>query len=287
MVLPPEFDAAVYRGNSADLAGLSNAEAEAHWRAKGVRRGRSASPYATAKAFLSLIPRDGPVLEIGPFARPRLFGDHVRWFDVLDRDGLIARAKSKGRPWKGVPPIHWSSPTGDLGVVDETFDHVFSSHCIEHQPDLIAHLNAVERLLRPGGLYWLVVPDKRFCFDHFAPETDLAAVLAAHLDPRPVHARENVLRARLGATHNDAERHWAGDHGAPAPSPARLAETLSEIDAADGGYIDVHAWRFTPEGFRVLTTQLADVGQTALRPLRVWATPRNRQEFCGVLGRAG
>jgi hypothetical protein len=39
-----------------------------------------------------------------------------------------------------------------------------SSHCIEHQPDLIGHLIGVARLLSTNGLYFLTILDKRSVF---------------------------------------------------------------------------------------------------------------------------
>ncbi len=49
------------------------------------------------------------------------------------------------------PKIEYLSPTGDLTIVNRRFHAVLSSHCIEHQPDLIRHLQHVAALLDPGG----------------------------------------------------------------------------------------------------------------------------------------
>jgi SAM-dependent methyltransferase len=45
-----------------------------------------------------------------------------------------------------------------LAFADESFDKVFSFHCIEHIADLGAALREVERVLRPGGSLLLVYP---------------------------------------------------------------------------------------------------------------------------------
>jgi SAM-dependent methyltransferase len=45
-----------------------------------------------------------------------------------------------------------------LAFADESFDKVFSFHCIEHIPDLAAALREMDRVLRPGGSLLLVYP---------------------------------------------------------------------------------------------------------------------------------
>jgi SAM-dependent methyltransferase len=45
-----------------------------------------------------------------------------------------------------------------LAFDDESFDKVFSFHCIEHIPDLGAALREMDRVLRPGGSLLLVYP---------------------------------------------------------------------------------------------------------------------------------
>ena len=234
-----------------------------------------------AKQFLKCIPLQS-VLEIGPFGRPRLKGDHVSYFDVLDQPTLIARARARGRA-DDCPFIDYVSPTGDLSVVTEKFHSIFASHALEHQPNLVRHLQQVEQLLLPDGRYWLILPDKRYCFDHYRSITSLADVLGAWMDVRQVHTYTHVFEHRILTTHNDAKRHWAGEHGETNMTAERVKSAMAEIAAADGGYIDVHAWRFTPESFRALITQLADLGLIGLRPVRVYNTPRDRQEFCAVL----
>jgi SAM-dependent methyltransferase len=45
-----------------------------------------------------------------------------------------------------------------LAFGDESFDKLFSFHCIEHIPDLGRALREMERVLKPGGLLLLVYP---------------------------------------------------------------------------------------------------------------------------------
>lgn len=222
---------------------------------------------------------------MGAFTRPCIRGPHVKYFDVLNREELVKRAEEIGYRFDDAPYIDFVSPTGDLSVVDKQFAVCFSSHCVEHQPDLIEHFNRVEEILLPGGKYALVIPDKRYCFDHFIPESSIADVLDAR--GRHVHTLGNIVRHRALVTHNDAVRHWKGDHGYPRGTDnlAFVQQALREYREANGGYVDVHAWQFTPVTFRQIVDVLLQLKMINLRIDAVYPTPWGRFEFCAVLSK--
>lgn len=282
---PPEYDAGIYRALHPDLAAMPDGALLQHYLAHGRAEGRRPHALPDRDAFVGLVPPGASVLEIGPFNRPVVAGPGVRYFDVLSQDGLRQRATAFGMPPDGVPRIDHVSATGDLSVIaGEVFDVVVSSHCIEHQPDLVRHLNDVARLLAPGGHYLLMVPDKRFCFDHYLADSTIAGVLDAHRAGLRTHALRSVIEHRVLTTHNDPVAHWEGRHGpAVADQAGRVAAALREYDAAAGGYLDVHAWIFTPESFRRLTALLQALGVTTLAPVRVYAGLRAMNEFWAIL----
>lgn len=284
--LPAEFDFAFYQRSYSDLSDRGEALLREHYETFGRGEGRSASPASRRKGFLDLVPSDRPVLEIGPFYSPCVRGRNVAYFDVLDQQALRERAKKIGHPANTVPRIDYLDPNGDLSVVKDTFAAVVSSHCIEHQPDLVYHLQQVARLLEPGGRYFLLVPNKLYCFDHFIAESTIANVLDAHRAGLRVHRLESVIEHRALTTHNDPGRHWKGDHADPSywsTIPARTRAALAEYDAAKGGYVDVHAWQFTPPSFRRIVQYLFELGLIALQPERVYDTPHGSNEFTAVL----
>ncbi len=230
------------------------------------------------------------LLEIGPFFRPVVAGPKVQYFDVLDQEELKARAIQHGYDPAQVPAIDHVSPTGDLSCVTETYDAVISAHCIEHQPDLIKHLLDVARILRPGGRYFILIPDKRYCFDHFIPESELPAIRAAHAERRTVHRVESVIEHRAFTTHNDCVRHWSGDHADPGFWQSilpRLHAAMEEFREADGRYIDVHAWQFTPSSFRRIIETLRKDDGVPFAIENVFDTPIDRNEFSVVLRAIG
>jgi len=285
-LLPPEFDAYVYRGLHPDLASMSNEELVAHYDRHGRAEGRRAHTVRDRNAFAALVPRDARALEIGPFHWPLLSGPNVKYFDVLDRDALVVRAQQIGFPTDHVPAeIHFVSPHGDLGIVDGTFDVVLSSHAIEHQPNLVGHLQAVERLLVPGGAYFVLVPDKNYCFDHFLAESTIAQILHAHHSHRQIHTLQSQIEDVALTTHNDTESHWKGIHGEQSHSLERIRQCVTRYVDHPDQYVDVHAWCFSPASFRRNMALLRELSYTNLRVMRIFPTLRNANEFWAVLGK--
>ncbi|MGH6761887.1 MAG: methyltransferase domain-containing protein [Phyllobacterium sp.] len=233
--------------------------------------------------LVSLIDQNYDVLEIGPFTNPVCRGNRVRYFDVLSRNGLVERAIKVGYPSGSAVDIDYVSPNGDLSVVNDKFDICISSHCIEHQADLIAHLDQIDRLLKVGGRYFLIIPDKRYCFDHFISESTIADILDAR--GRTTHTLRSVIEHRTLTTHNDPSRHWRSDHGTQAAyfDVNVVKKALVEYADAKGGYIDVHAWQFTPASFRNNLNALAGLGLTKLHVETVYHTPFGSFEFCAIL----
>jgi len=276
-----------YRDRHDDLRTFDPEKLAKHHQQYGRHKGRCSSPAALRENFLKLIPKSGAVLEIGPFCQPVTSGNNVRYFDVLDSTGLKRRALTIGADPKNIPSIiHYVSPIGDISSVADRFNAVVSSHCIEHQADLIKHLHDVSELLPEKGRYYLLIPDKRYCFDHFIAESTIADVIDAHIEHRRIHTLRSVIEHRALTTHNDPARHWRGDHNDPDYSSTiveRARRALAEFTAAGGNYVDVHAWQFTPESFREITALLCELGYSSMRPQRVYETQYGRNEFTAIL----
>lgn len=292
--IPAEFDVELYRSRNADIRNFSDAQLLDHWEQNGMKEGRCGHAMTRAAAVVAITAvATDLVLEIGPYTKPVLRGNNVEYSDRLDAEDLRARALAESNgdhaaTIAGTPEsIHYVGTSLAL-VPSGRFQAVLTSHCIEHQPDLVAHLNDIERVLTPGGRYWVMCPDKRYCFDHHLAESTPFEVIDAHLQKRTVHCPRRVLEHRLSTVHNDAGRHWAGDNGPPrAHDAATLRACLDgEVtQAVAGEYVDVHAWQFTPESFRTVMTVLNDAGMVGLVPEAIYPTLRNANEFIAVLRR--
>ena len=59
-------------------------------------------------------------------------------------------------------------------VADGSYDFILSSHMLEHSANPLKALRAWRRVLRPNGSLVLLLPNKRWTFDHYRPVTTLA-----------------------------------------------------------------------------------------------------------------
>jgi len=293
--LPLEFDHGVYvnHAGSRDLAGFDEGKARLHYKNHGMAEGRICSEVKGRKSFIGLVPARQPILEIGPFFNPafRRPEANVSYLDCLSREAMKKRAgKLKGAAIDNIPEIDyvWSGQRY-AELIGRKFSAIYSSHNIEHQPCLVTHLHDLESVLENEGAVFLAVPDKRYCFDHFFPETNLADVVEAWAEKKRRHRLKDILEHRFFAAHNESARHWRGDHGVnqglfPLDDKRKVsfAAELERLRCADE-YTDVHAWKFTPATFRALFGNLYSLKLTRLRIARVYPTVKNSNEFYAVL----
>ena len=225
------------------------------------------------------------ILEIGPLNRPLITGDFMKYFDLLPTEELTVRAAEQGLNSDTVPSIDFFDRNGDLSVVTDKFHDVISAHCIEHQPDLIRHLQNVSNILKSSSSrYWCVLPDKRYCFDALLPETKLTEVVEAFESKSTKPNIWKVIEHRALTTHNDSREHWAGNHGQPnAGLRSRWVSAKQEFENSKGSYIDVHCWQFTPQSFVNLINGLRDLGFIDFEVEEIFDTPRDDLEFCIIL----
>lgn len=79
---------------------------------------------------------------------------------------------------EGRTGIQFISDATDLGGIrDATYDFLLSSNCLEHVANPIKALMEWRRILKPGGVMLLVLPNKAANFDHNRPTTSFAHLL--------------------------------------------------------------------------------------------------------------
>jgi predicted SAM-dependent methyltransferase len=152
----------------------------------------------------------GSGLEIGALHNPLPVPAHarVRYVDRMSRDDLRTHY-----------PDLAALPLVNVDVVDDgerlatvpdgSQDFVVANHFLEHCQDPIRVLGNFFRVLRPGGVAYMAVPDKRYTFDRDRPVTPLDHLRADHAHgperSRVEHYREYAKFVHKCETDTEAE----------------------------------------------------------------------------------
>lgn len=236
--------------------------------------------------FIGLITPGSRVLEIGPFNAPLLHGEGVHYADFLSYQELVDRAIKLNIDPAGIPHIDYVLNKQPLVEINENYDLVISCHCIEHQPNFIEHLLGVYKLLsKRRGRYFLIIPDKRFCFDRNFSKSTIAEIIDAYENKRVAHSLKSIIEHRSMITHNNSTKHWSesGVQLEPDILLDGINLALKEWRSAHGAYIDVHAWYFTPQSFVKIIELLCQLNYISFEIEEIYPTRKNSHEFWAVL----
>lgn len=72
--------------------------------------------------------------------------------------------------WKPGTTLHQSIP-------NQKFHWAVSSHVLEHIPNPLGWLNHILEVIEVDGVFSLILPDKRFCYDKFRRLTETSDVI--------------------------------------------------------------------------------------------------------------
>ncbi|HWX65568.1 MAG TPA: methyltransferase domain-containing protein [Rhodanobacter sp.] len=226
------------------------------------------SEVARKERIRSLIDREGMGLEIGPSfnpTAPKSEGYRVHTVDHMDRAGLMEKYQGHNVNVAAIEEVDYIWAGGslaDLIGAKTHYDWIIASHVVEHLPDLIGFIKDCQKLLRPGGILALAIPDKRFCFDYLRWPSSTGDLIQAHLDSRKMHTPGQIFDAfskiaKLGEAIS-WERGRVGEIAflhADEFGPQMLKTYLDERE-----YTDIHAWVFTPSSFRLIFHELNEAG---------------------------
>lgn len=244
-------------------------------------------------ALFRSVPVDATILEIGGGYNPRYVANtHPNVYHLDHGSTEELRDKYAAYPTTAhlidrIQPVNFvfnGAPIETLIPPELRFDLIYGSHVLEHQVDLIGHLQSLEKLLKPGGRVIEIIPDLRTCFDALRFPTVTSDALVAHHWPAPAHRGKQVfdylsreLDKNYGFQMCDADFDSIGF--ARTLPQAHQAMLSAELPGAR--YVDTHAWTFTPESFRLLMIELRLLGLTGLSPSYV--SPQYGNQFCAVL----
>ena len=211
----------------------------------------------------------GEGIEIGALTSPLRVppGVTVHHVDRMSRADLIAHEGpaliAAGNDPNEIPEIATIDDAATLSsFADQTVDFVIANHVLEHLEDPIAALTNMLRVIRPGGVLLLTLPDPRYTFDAGRPITTVEHAIDDH--------KHGPQRSRQ--THYEE---WARlIEGLPEPAiEARVAE-FARSDARH----HFHVWRLRDFIALLLGTEL---------PAELVHAQAYLREFALVLRRTG
>jgi hypothetical protein len=270
---------------------MSNKELEDHFLSAGINEGRFYNKIRCRKDFVNLINSKGPMLEIGPLDNPQLDYKSPDYYslDVFTREELIKNYFDHPDINKDniIEPTYIIS-NNDYSQIKQKFACIFSSHNIEHMPCLVTFLNNLYEILDDDGRIYLIVPDKRYCFDYFKRETDIYDILQAYYEKNRRPKFSDVLKKVCQVTHNDPVNHWNDNHGTinnRANLVQNYSSILSQFDT--GIYIDSHVSLFTPRSFMEIISILTELKLIKLKVHKIYHTLKYSFEFYVILKKSG
>lgn len=230
-------------------------------------------------------------LEIGPSYAPILpksEGYRTLVIDHTDAEGL--RAKYAGVPGVDVGRVEDVDAIDDGGeftLLDETgsgFDYIVASHVFEHVTDPIHFLQRCTRALKASGRLYLLLPDRRFCFDFLRPTSTAGQMLAAYLEGRRLHGPAALFDHHAYVSTRNGAIAWAETSPGVHAFSHDVRQGYAAATAMPRDYVDAHAWVFTPSSFRLIVEDLRELGLVGLG--EAYFHPSIGCEFMAVLSPA-
>jgi len=228
-------------------------------------------------------------LEIGPLDRPFIDKSEydVFYVDYFNEQQLQKKIENtpNRNPDNIVKLDYVLEGERLIDVVDRKFDYVFSSHVLEHLPDLLGWLNDLTKILNPGGMLFSVIPDCRYCFDIERPQTSLGELIENNElklgKPSQRHVFDQWFYHKKVNPHalwNDYDKHKNS-----VPRSFTLNQSYKRSLKAEEKYIDCHVNTFTPDSFKECIVASKELGLHEFDLKKVTQTQHRTLDFSILL----
>ncbi|TXH67627.1 MAG: class I SAM-dependent methyltransferase [Thiothrix sp.] len=212
--------------------------------------------------FQYLQPDKGRGLEIGPNVRalvPKNSGYQIDYIESLSTEQLIDLVSKKSpHEIDLVPTIDYVAREGLAADTGKTayYDYAVSSHVLEHLPNLIQHLQEVEKVLKEGGIYGLIIPDKTLTLDYLRPCSSFGQVLEAYLLKRTEASLGSYIDSLVYSVKNTINDAICWEAASPldltkvyVQHPRKIEHLLSFEQTKPPADWGGHVWVFTADSF--------------------------------------
>ncbi len=207
----------------------------------------------------------GEGIEIGALNQPLEVPSHVkvRYVDRLKESDLrIHYPELAGQKLVAVDIIDDGESL--MTIPESSLDFIIANHMLEHCEDPIRTLKNFLRVVRPEGILFISVPDKRFTFDRKRGLTPNEHLATDHADGPQISREEHYLEW------TERVMRKTGD---------KIAETATELMR---GQISIHFHVWTTKTFREF---LSYVKQAYQLPFETLVLRKNEYETVVVLKR--
>ena len=240
------------------------------------------------------VSRDEPAIELGPSYNPLIpkrLGFNVTIVDHATAEELKAKYSQASVDLSLIEPVDvlWGGGRLSTRIQQRGFSAIVASHMIEHATDFIGFLQDCSELLAMDKQLFLIVPDKRYCFDFLHNVTDSAKVIADHHLRRKQHSLDSLFRnsTNVRAQFKETISTFWGQHEidhlwfVENDPKACLKSAIKRADGED--FFDCHENYFTPSSLFLLVEELRYLGFTDFVP-RIVSRARGC-EFLTVLAK--
>jgi len=246
--------------------------------------------------ILRHIDKNGLGIEIGPShnpVAPKKEGYKVQIIDHVSREELIKKYKDGPVFPEKIEEVDfvWNGRQSysELTGTKYYYDWIIASHMIEHTPDLIGFLNECDSILKDDGVISLVVPDKRYCFDHYRPLTGISKIIDCHLQRNTITSPGTAAEFFLTYVSRDGNPSWdVKSNDGQFDFKYSLDEAIKNMNSIiyGGSYVDLHSWCFVPHSFRLIIHDLYSLGFIRFKEVDFFPT-EGGCEFYITLSRTG
>lgn len=209
------------------------------------------------------------ILEIGPLINPLVEKkDNVYYADIKDTESIKLRYKDYSNvdidKVVSVDFVIADSYEESLKNV-EKFDYVVNCHVLEHIPNPIHFFNDISKCLCEEGKLIMMVPDKRYCFDHYRENSSFSLMYAVYKNY--IDNKVQVIDSVYNGTYfTKASIYWDIELSNEYKKADYFDVNLNAIDGKFANSFDGHFWTFTDVSFLKI---ILDITRSKLFPFEI------------------